>query len=359
MDLRPLLEASHGAPHARVAGLAFAARCAQARHVEHASAAREIEELVPCGCMALLMADWLAGGRAPLPALGDEEGDRVDAELPPVWDAHVHVFPDRLFQAVWRWFEEHGWPIRYPLLAPEVASFLLSRGVERAVLLHYAHKPGIARSMNAFVANLCAADPRLIGLATVLPGEPGAADIVAEAARLGLRGIKLHCHVQAFAPDSEEAAEVLGAAEQLHMPVVIHAGREPRSPALPVDTYAVCAAERTERVLRRFPRLRVCVPHFGGDEFGDYERLLERYENLYLDTTMMLSGFFTGADVPIRLLSARPERVLYGTDFPNIPYAWDRELRVLRDLRLPDAALGQVLAGTARDLFDATERSSR
>ncbi|MBL9025946.1 MAG: amidohydrolase [Myxococcales bacterium] len=301
--------------------------------------------------MALVMADWLAGGRAPLAALGDEEGARVDAELPPVWDAHVHVFPDRLFQAVWRWFAEHGWPIRYPLLAPEVASFLLSRGVERAVLLHYAHKPGIARSMNTFVAELCGADPRLIGLATVLPGEPGVADIVAEAARLGLRGIKLHCHVQAFAPDSEEAAEVLGAAEQLDMPVVIHAGREPRSPALPVDTYAVCAAERTERVLRRFPRLRVCVPHFGGDEFDDYAELLDRFDNLYLDTTMMLSGFFTGADVPVRLLSARPERILYGTDFPNIPYAWDRELRVLRDLRLPDAALGQVLAGTARDLF--------
>jgi uncharacterized protein len=24
-------------------------------------------------------------------------------------DAHVHLFPDRLYQAVWRWFDAAGW----------------------------------------------------------------------------------------------------------------------------------------------------------------------------------------------------------------------------------------------------------
>jgi predicted TIM-barrel fold metal-dependent hydrolase len=218
------------------------------------------------------------------------------------------------------------------------------------VCLHYGHKPGMSRSLNGFVAELCRADARLVGLATVFPGEPDASLVIEEAARLGLRGIKLHCHVQGFAPDSDDAGVVFEAAERLAMPVVIHAGREPKSPAYPVDTYAVCGADRMARVLERFPRLRVCVPHFGADEVDAYGALLEKHDNLYLDTTMMLGRFFPG-EAPFALLAARPERILYGTDFPNLPYAWDREIRALAAERLRDDVLARVLSGTANELF--------
>ncbi|NUO47408.1 MAG: amidohydrolase [Polyangiaceae bacterium] len=282
--------------------------------------------------------------------MDDEEGARLDASLPPVIDAHVHVFPDALFAAIWRWFEKYGWPVRYQLTAPEVASFLLGRGVERVVCLHYAHKPGMSRSLNAFVAELCKTDARLVGLATVMPGEPEAAQILAEAKALGLRGVKLHCHVQAFAPDSDDGMVIFDAAEKLGLPVVVHAGREPRSPAYPVDTFAVCGADRMSRVLERFGRLRICVPHLGADEVDAYVRLLEKHDNLYLDTTMMLGRFLT-SDVPLDAIAARPERIMYGTDFPNIPYAWDREIRTLRDAGLREEVLARVLSGTANELF--------
>ena len=47
----------------------------------------------------------------------------------------------------------------------------------------------------------------------------------------------------------------------------------------------------------------------------------------------------------------RPERILYGTDFPNLPYAWDRELRAIVDQRLNEPDLAQVLSGTVTELF--------
>ena len=78
-------------------------------------------------------------------------------------------------------------------------------------------------------------------------------------------------------------------------------------------------------MLKDHPTLKLCVPHLGADEFDAYARLLERYDNLWLDTTMAVAGYFPMA-LPARLLHVRPERILYGTDFPNIPYAWDREL---------------------------------
>ncbi len=287
---------------------------------------------------------------SPLPALNDAEGAAVPPGLPPVVDAHVHAFPERVFEALWTWFEENGWPIRYKLRAEAVVDFLLGRGIEHLVLLHYAHKPGMARQLNRFVAGFCEGRARVTGLATVMPGEPEAGAILEEAFALGLGGVKLHCHVQCFAPDDAALDEVYRTCARFDRPLVMHAGREPKSPAYKCDPHAICAASRVERVLRRFPDLRLCVPHFGADEYADYRRLLDRHDNLWLDTTMLVAGYFPG-DVPWELVTARPDRVMYGTDFPNLPYAWDRELRILVERGLPPDDLARILGGTARDFF--------
>ncbi len=290
------------------------------------------------------------GVTLPLPALLDEEGPRLPEALPPVVDAHVHLFPDRVFDALWRFFDEHIWPVRYRLTSPEVVRFLLSRGVSRVVALTYAHKPGMARELNRYMAALCATEPRIIGLATVLPGEPQAGDVLREAFAAGLRGVKLHCHVQCFAPDAPQMHEIYQACAEAGRPLVMHAGREPKSEAYRCDPYQLCAAERVERVLRAHPRLTLCVPHFGADEFDAYAALLERHDNLWLDTTMMAADYFP-LEVPRRLFEVRPERVVYGTDFPNLPYAWDREVRRLASLQLGDDVEAGLLGQNALRLY--------
>lgn len=286
----------------------------------------------------------------PLPALTDVEGERLDASLPPVVDAHVHLFPDRVFEAVWRWFDVHGWEIRYKLHTPAVIDFLLSRGVSKIVALCYAHKPGMARVLNRYMSEVCAREPRVVGLATVLPGEEGAAEVLAEAFSLGLAGVKLHCHVQCFAPDADEARAVYAVCEAAGKPVIVHAGREPSSPGYRCDAHALCSAERVERVLRDHPRLRLCVPHLGADEFHAYERMITRHDNLWLDTTMAVAGFLPGPD-PSWMLRVRPDRIMYGTDFPNVPYAWDREIKRIAALGLREDELAQVLGGTATAFY--------
>lgn len=110
----------------------------------------------------------------PLPALDDVDGARIPEGLPEVVDAHVHLFPDRVFQAIERWFDQHGWPIRHRLSAQGVVDFLRDRGIKRVVGLSYAHKLGMARALNRFMADLVAVNPGVIGLGTVLPGEEGA-----------------------------------------------------------------------------------------------------------------------------------------------------------------------------------------
>lgn len=287
--------------------------------------------------------------RLPLAGLDDPEGDAVPAGLAVV-DAHVHLFPPGVFQALWKWFEAHAWPVRYRLEAEGVVEFLVTRGVRRFCALHYAHKPGMARALNRFVREVADAHSQVIPLGTVFPGEPDAAEIVREAlGPLGLRGIKLHCHVQRLAADDPRLDAVYAVCEEVGRPVVIHAGREPASPAYGVDTRALLGASQVERVLQRYPRLTLVVPHLGADEFDAYAALLDRHENLYLDTTMSITGFFPAGPSPA-LFPGRAARLLYGTDFPNLPYAWDRELHaVLR--AVPASQRHAILAGNALRLF--------
>ncbi len=290
-------------------------------------------------------------------ALDDPEGAGVpppEATGGPVVDAHVHLFPPRVFEAIWRWFDAHAWPVRYRLYAEQVVEFLAARGVRQIVGLHYAHKPGMADALNAFAAELGRSHRDfVVPLGTVLPGEPNAGDVARRAlGPLGLHGLKLHCHVQRFCVDDPRLDEVYAACADAGKPAIVHAGREPASPAYPVDAYEVCDVRRVERVLRRWPRLTLVVPHLGLGETPAYLELLAAYENLWLDTTMACAGFFPPAIEPgLASLAPHAGRLLYGTDFPHVPYAWDRELRRLAALPLDAGARRALFSENARRVY--------
>jgi len=51
-------------------------------------------------------------------------------------------------------------------------------------------------------------------------------------------------------------------------------------------------------------------------------------------------------------------RILFGTDFPNLPYAWDREIRRLIELKLPDTALERILGKNAMDFYSIKNKTA-
>ena len=286
------------------------------------------------------------------PGIDDEEGERVPQGLPPVMDAHVHIFPASIFSAIWAWFDENAWPIRYRLSSSDALAYLLSRGVRHVVALQYAHKPGIARMLNQHMVETCREFPgRVTGMAAVFPGEEKAGQVLKEAFAQGLGGVKLHAHVQCFDTNAEEMDVIYDACEREQKPMVMHVGREPKSVAYRCDPYEICSAEKLERVLQNFPKLRICVPHLGFDEIGVYRTLIEKYDTLWLDTTMMLADYFPVHE-PVELTSHRADRIMYGTDFPNIPYAWDRELKWLSESGLSHDDLEWILNKNACNFFN-------
>ncbi len=295
--------------------------------------------------------------QTPLPALDDREENHVPKSLPTVIDAHVHLFPDKLFESIWQWFERYGWPIRYQLRSPEVIEFLLSRGVSHILGLHYAHRPGVARELNAYMAKLCQRFPQLTGMATVFPGEDNACQILADAFDNGLSGVKLHCHVQCFDMLGPAMHAIYELCVQNKKPLIMHVGREPKSPAYPCDPYALCSADKLERVIKTYPGLRVCVPHLGADEFESYCRMLETYDNLWLDSTMILSDYLPFSDIP-DLSQMRADRLIFGSDFPNLPYAWDREIKQVCHLNLTPERLSKLLYKNAIEFYSINGQES-
>jgi predicted TIM-barrel fold metal-dependent hydrolase len=167
----------------------------------------------------------------------------------------------------------------------------------------------------------------------------------------GLSGVKLHAHVQCFDLNGPGANEIYRICSQAGKPVVIHAGREPKSPAYACDPYEICKAANVEKILDTHPDLRLCVPHLGADEFEEYSRLIESSNRLWLDTAMAVTDYLP-MDNPIGLCEMRKDRIMYGSDFPNIPYAWDRELKQLAAADLADDFRQRLFWKNAREFFD-------
>ena len=274
----------------------------------------------------------------------------------PIIDTHVHVFPQKLAEAVRHWFEGYAWKFKYQGSPEQLLQAQFDNGVAGLVLLTYAHRPGIADELNAYVASLIKRLPNIAGLATLHPEDTNPGDIIKRAhEEWGLCGVKLHCHVQKVAPDDPVLFPTYEALLQFDGVLNIHAGREPAIEAYGLDVRAISGARRVERILKRYPELKIIVPHLGFDESERFYSLLDAYPTLYLDTTMMLADFFDVA-VDREKLIQYADRILYGSDYPHIPYSMEREVRAILEMDLGEEATRKIFYENAKMLFPIKPR---
>ena len=265
----------------------------------------------------------------------------------PVIDAHVHVFPPELFQAIKRWFEKNAWPFHTDGLAEDFIQAQFEAGAAGLTLLPYAHAPGLADMLNEFIAGLVGRFPNTRGLAAIHPHDPHPEKILDRAFdELGLIGVKLHPHVLKIAPDDSSMQPVYEAVTAHGRVMVIHGGREPAAAAYGFDVRSITGAERVEKALKRFPDLKLVIPHLGIDEEKRFYDLLTDFPGLYLDTAMVIGDFF-GITPDRDRLERHSDRIMYGTDYPHIPYPVETELRALLSLGLSRGALRRILSENA------------
>lgn len=275
------------------------------------------------------------------------------APLPPArryLDAHVHPWPARLYQAMLRWFDQHAWRIESRVDGSELDAFLAGRGITRYVALVYAHRAGLAPELNRWLAAYARAHPRAIPMGTVHPDDDVRAVLDEAFGELGLTGLKLHAHVMGIAPDDPRLWPVYERLCELGRPLVFHAGTEPASDAYPRPCAEISGLARLERALADFPALRCVIPHLGAGEFARAGDLLERHPGVMLDCAMTLSRYFEGGPGRDWVLKHHA-RIFYGTDFPILPYDYDRERRCILDLALGAGPEEAIFWGNAARFF--------
>ena len=272
-------------------------------------------------------------------------------DIPGIFDVHVHFMAPEIMAKVWAYFDAAGpklgrpWPITYRGTDEERVEGLRRMGVRWFSSLSYAHKPGIAQFMNDWTRDFAVRTPDTLWSATFYP-EPDASTYVPALIAEGVEVFKAHMQVGDFVADHPDLDPVWSAIEAAGTPVVLHAGSGP----VPGDHTGPASVER---VLIRHPQLKLIIAHLGMPESDEFLDLAERFEELRLDLTMSFTDFF-GVDphshLPSRLRDLE-SRLLFGSDFPNIPHSYAHQVEALERLDLGRDWMRTVLWTNGAELF--------
>ncbi len=288
------------------------------------------------------------------------EGERAEVAafraalgLESLIDVHTHFMPERVMAKVWAYFDAAGplvgrrWPIAYRLEEERRLEVLRGFGVTAFTSMVYPHKPGMARWLNDWAADFAARTPDCLHTATFF-AEPSAPR-TSRAPSARARGCSSAISRWAVTTPTTRCSTRCGVC----WPTAAcrwwcTAGRA-RCPVRSPGPGPIAA------LLARHPRLRLVVAHLGMPEYEDFLALAERHERVLLDTTMAFTPFVeTAAPFPraaLPRLADLGDRVLLGTDFPNIPYRYADALGALERTGLGTEWLRAVCHDNAARLF--------
>jgi hypothetical protein len=307
-------------------------------------------------------ADPAAGGQADPDSDSPPDPDRTRAaETPSVdpdprfvgaTDCHVHLMPGRLMRAIRGALNDAaGWEFPHPTDRESMEASLRAHGVERYCALPYAHKPDIARDLNAWVRERAAESAMCVPFATV-HGDDEVGAVVREAFEAGARGLKFQCPVQEVGPADPRLDPAFELAAEYDRPVLFHAGTAPMfrdSPHVGVDQFV--------EFCESYPDVRACSAHMGTFEWEAFVDCLAEYENAYLDTCFAMSAAvgdamdFDPDDVPDSVFEEYAGRIMYGSDYPNIPHEYVDERSHLLSRNLSEAAFEALFRGAAESFL--------
>ncbi len=231
--------------------------------------------------------------------------------------------------------------------------------IAHGLLLQLHEAPTVREGLGEGRESAAASSGRLHPVSTVDPTQGD--DAVREAIRLwederGLAGVKLYPGYQAFYPHDRRLDPVYEYAHRRGLPVLLHQGDT-------LDGLGLLKFARpieVDEVAGRYRDVRFVLCHFGNPWVPEAAEVVYKNENVYADT----SGLLAHPSVPYfdRMLEqarrvvygavvtiGRPDRVLYGSDWPL------EELKVavelVHGLDLPEKDREAILGENARRLF--------
>ena len=258
-------------------------------------------------------------------------------------DSHVHLLPERLAAKIRKFFVDRGAPrLLYPYAPGAAREALVAAGVGRCWSLPYAHRGGVAASLNRWMAETFAGDAFVVPGATVHPDDD-VAEVVAEAQEtLGLSVFKIHCSVGRFSADDRRLDPLWRRVSASGSPVVVHPGSAHEGTATGEEVDAVA------RTASRWPEARIIVAHFGSPATAGTLELLSRTRSVHADLTPVVAD---PVSLPRSAIAGLESRILFGSDTPTVAVSIEDSVARVRAWGLPPADEGAVLGGNADRLL--------
>jgi predicted TIM-barrel fold metal-dependent hydrolase len=257
-----------------------------------------------------------------------------------LFDTHTHFFPEKLLTTIWQYFDKNYWPIYRKDTPENLVKFLTQEhNINHLLVLNYAHKKGIARLLNDWTSNFCKTSDRkgiTIPFGTIHPDDQNnSEEIVRLFEELGFAGIKLQLMVTDFHIWDKRMDPVYEKILEYNKVLIVHIGTGPTYSNYNPGATMQCpfvGVKHLESFMEKYPRMKVIVPHLGAAEYEEMWSLTDEFPNLYFDTAMIgvkdnpafddgLSSFDND------LLYHISDRILFGSDFPNIPYDYQDSIQ--------------------------------
>lgn len=267
--------------------------------------------------------------------------------LPGLIDAHAHWFPENVMRKIWDYFQKRGWPLTYTHDPSERLEWTRRNGVKHFTTLNYAHRPLMAAWLNDWTAEFVSEVPEAIPCGTFYAEQTAGQDVRRCIEEYGFKGFKLHIQVSEMEPAHPHLSLGYEQIAAAGLPVVMHVGDGPQPGKFTTPAHF-------RAVLEKHPQLTVIIAHMGASQYEAYLDLARDFEHVYLDTTMIFCSFdFIPAFPSERLASLEglKSKILFGSDFPSIPYPLTHAVEGVLNLPLSDDAKRDIMWGNAARLF--------
>jgi hypothetical protein len=242
----------------------------------------------------------------------------------------VHLFPDKLFDAIWDSFSKnYNWNIIHRYYYEGCIAHLRQAGVGTIVYSNYAHRAGIAEGLNRWNLKILEEYEDIYCFASYHPDDDNALQM---AERLlenpKILGFKLQLLVQNFYPFDARLFPLYEMVIRKNKHILFHTGTGPVG-----NKYV--GLEPFMKVVKKYPELPATVAHMGAHEYAGFIELLDRCPRLYLDTAFcFMSPPYAGYNLGSDYLEKYKSRILYGSDFPNLIMPREEEIENLLKMDL-------------------------
>ncbi|MBD3198066.1 MAG: amidohydrolase family protein, partial [Candidatus Lokiarchaeota archaeon] len=272
-------------------------------------------------------------------------------------DCHTHFFPPKIFKAIWDFFEMkdedgivQGWYIHYKLSPKELVQLLTNQNVEYFTTLNYAHKKGVANYINQWTKEFCGKHPHALPFGCIWAEDENLYDYVYKyIVENDFLGIKIQPLVQKFYLNNQKLDKIYRLLIDQGKWLSVHIGTAPyRNKYVGYKIFI--------DFIQKYPNMKVIVAHMGAFEYKKFFSLLDKYEHVYLDTAMI---FIPNNIFPERKsrqpnrdqLISFQDRILFGSDFPNIPYEYNQSTKGLLKMNFQKDFYKKIFYENAKKLF--------